>query len=183
MKKIATSACLLSALAVALIGCSSRSSKEPEENPNTFPADYKNEILLTMTSTLDDPTNVRGAFISEPVLRQAGKEQRYVICVRSDSAQCQQAIHREHGSHRLLLRWPSHSADRCDQRAMRQCRLQAFPRTGKALPGQKVRLVTACLALRAGCRLRLPSHQHRFGRNVAPEPAANSGASCLRSHR
>ena len=38
-----------------------------------------------MTSTLDDPTNVRGAFISEPVLRQAGKEQRYVICVRSDS--------------------------------------------------------------------------------------------------
>lgn len=85
MMKIATSVCLLSALTVGLVGCSSGGSKEPEENPNAFPTDYKNEILLTLTNTLDDPTNVRDAFISEPVLRQAGKEQRYVICVRSDS--------------------------------------------------------------------------------------------------
>ena len=85
MMKIAASACLLSALAVGLIGCSSSSSKQPEENPNVFPADYKNEILLTMTNTLEDPTNIRGAFISEPVLRSAGKDERYVVCVRSDS--------------------------------------------------------------------------------------------------
>jgi hypothetical protein len=85
MIRIATSLCLLSALAVGLIGCSSKGSKEPEENPNAFPADYKNEILLTLTNMLDNPTNVRDAFISEPVLRQAGKEQRYVICVRSNS--------------------------------------------------------------------------------------------------
>lgn len=84
MMKVAASA-LLSALAMGLIGCSSSNSKQPEENPNVFPADYKNEILLTMTNTLEDPTNVRDAFISEPVLRQAGKEERYVICVRSDS--------------------------------------------------------------------------------------------------
>ncbi len=85
MMKIAASACLLSVLAVGLIGCSGSGSKQPEENPNVFPADYKNEILFTMTSTLEDPTNVRDAFISEPVLRQAGKEERYVVCVRSDS--------------------------------------------------------------------------------------------------
>jgi len=85
MMRIAANACLLSALAVSLIGCSGSSSKQPEENPNVFPADYKNEILLTMTNTLEDPTNIRDAFISEPVLRQAGKEERYVICVRSDS--------------------------------------------------------------------------------------------------
>jgi len=85
MMKMAASACLLSVLAVGLTGCSGSGSKQPEENPNVFPADYKNEILLTMTSTLDDPTNVRGAFISEPALRQAGKEERYVVCVRSDS--------------------------------------------------------------------------------------------------
>jgi hypothetical protein len=76
---------LLCALTVALIGCSSGSSKQPEENPNIFPADYKNEILLTMTNTLEDPTNIRGAYISEPVLRAAGKDERYVVCVRSDS--------------------------------------------------------------------------------------------------
>lgn len=85
MMKIAASACLLSVLAVGLTGCSGSGSKQPEENPNVFPADYKNEILLTLTNMLDNPTNVRDAFISEPVLRQAGKEQRYVICVRSNS--------------------------------------------------------------------------------------------------
>src|ERR1044071_5284652 len=85
MMKIAASACLLSAFAAGLIGCSSSSSKQPEENPHIFPADYKNEILLTMTNTLEDPTNIRGAFISEPVLQPVGKEERYVVCVRSDS--------------------------------------------------------------------------------------------------
>ena len=85
MMKIAASACLLSVLAVGLTGCSGSGSKQPEENPNVFPADYKNEILLTMTNALGDPTNIRDAFVSEPVLRQAGKEERYVVCVRSDS--------------------------------------------------------------------------------------------------
>ena len=83
--KIATDACLLSALAIGLIGCSGSSSKQPEENPNVFPADYKSEILFTMSTTLENPANIRGAFISEPVLSTAGKEQRYVVCVRSDS--------------------------------------------------------------------------------------------------
>lgn len=77
--------CLTSAFAMSLLACSSDSKKEPEENPNVFPSDYKNEILNTMTTSLDDPTNVRGAYISEPALRPAGKEQRYMVCVRSDS--------------------------------------------------------------------------------------------------
>jgi hypothetical protein len=76
---------LTSAFAMSLLACSSGSKKEPEENPNIFPSDYKNEILNTMTSSLDDPTNVRSAYISEPALRPAGKEERYVVCVRSDS--------------------------------------------------------------------------------------------------
>jgi hypothetical protein len=85
MMNIAVSGSLLLVLAVGLIGCSGSGSKQPEENPNVFPADYKNEILLTMTNTLEDPTNIRDAFVSEPTLRQAGKEERYVVCVRSDS--------------------------------------------------------------------------------------------------
>ena len=80
-----TSLWLLSALALALVGCSSSTSKEPPENPNVFPSDYKAEVLSTMLTTLDDPTNIRGAYISEPVLRRAGAEERYTICVRSDS--------------------------------------------------------------------------------------------------
>ena len=75
---------LLSGLTLALMGCSS-SGKEPPENPNVFPADYKNEVLNTLSTTLDDPTNIRGAYISEPVLQRAGLDERYSVCVRSDS--------------------------------------------------------------------------------------------------
>ena len=79
--------CLLSAVVLALVNCSSSKKDEPEENPNVFPSNYKSEILVTMTTSLDDPTNVRDAYISEPVLRRAGNgnNERYVVCVRSDS--------------------------------------------------------------------------------------------------
>jgi hypothetical protein len=75
---------LLSVLGASLLACSS-SKKESEENPNIFPSDYKNQILNTMTSALEDPTNVRSAYISDPVLRPAGKDERYVVCIRSDA--------------------------------------------------------------------------------------------------
>ncbi len=75
---------LLCVFAVALAGCSS-SGKAPEEDPNVFPASYKDEISNTLTNLLDDPTNIRGAFISDPVLRTIGKDQRYTVCVRFDS--------------------------------------------------------------------------------------------------
>lgn len=76
--------CLLTALAVSLIACSS-DKKQAEENPNVFPADYKNQILTTMTNTLDDPTNIRSASITDPFIRSTGKVERYVVCVRADT--------------------------------------------------------------------------------------------------
>jgi phytoene/squalene synthetase len=51
-------------------------------DPNIFPSGFRQEILSTLSSTLDDPTNVRGAFISDPALIQAGKDQRYAVCMR-----------------------------------------------------------------------------------------------------
>jgi len=75
---------LLLALMFALAACAA-SSKEPEVNPNLFPTDYKNEILFVMPKLLRDPAHVRDAGITDPVLRQAGKEQRYVVCVRANS--------------------------------------------------------------------------------------------------
>lgn len=64
-----------------LAACSSDSNKTAED-PNVFPKDYQRELLLTLTNKLDDPTNVKDAGITDPVLRQAGKEQRYTVCVR-----------------------------------------------------------------------------------------------------
>ena len=80
----AKSLCLLAVFALAVAGCSS-SGKAPEEDPNIFPSSYKDEILLTLTNLLEDPTNVRDAYISDPVLRTIGKDQRYTVCVRFDS--------------------------------------------------------------------------------------------------
>src|SRR5215470_701997 len=84
MVRCAARLSLLLALAASLVACSS-DKKQAEENPNVFPANYKNEILLTMTNTLDDPTNIRGAYITDPFLRAAGKEERFIVCVRADT--------------------------------------------------------------------------------------------------
>ena len=84
MGRSAASVCLPLGLAIALAACSS-GSKEPEPAPNVIPTNYKREIIETLTRVLDDPTNVRDAYVSEPILRPAGKEERYTVCVRSNS--------------------------------------------------------------------------------------------------
>lgn len=73
--------CLLVVGGFALGACSG-DSKTVLEDPNIFPKDYQRDILTTLTNQLDDPTNIREAGITDPALRQAGKEQRYTVCVR-----------------------------------------------------------------------------------------------------
>ena len=67
-------------LAGALAACTD--TKDAPVNPNIFPAQYKQEILSTLTHTLFDQTNIRGAYISDPVLSPVGKDQLYTACVR-----------------------------------------------------------------------------------------------------
>lgn len=73
------------AIAAAALGACSSTSSAPEPNPNIFPTQYRNEIMTTLTTELDDPTAIRQASITDPILRQAGQEQRYVVCMRFDS--------------------------------------------------------------------------------------------------
>jgi hypothetical protein len=49
---------------------------------NVFPEKYRAEILAYQRSYLNDPTGVRSAAISQPVLRKVGSVERYVVCVR-----------------------------------------------------------------------------------------------------
>jgi hypothetical protein len=79
MRRNAASLWLVPAFAMALAACE---TKTPEIDPNMFPADFKKEILNTLKQTLDDPTNVRDAYISDPVLTPVEKSQRYTVCVR-----------------------------------------------------------------------------------------------------
>ena len=46
------------------------------------PANYKSDILALMRTYLNDPTNVRGAFVTEPAMRTIEGTSRYTVCVR-----------------------------------------------------------------------------------------------------
>jgi hypothetical protein len=70
-------------LALALGGCSGLgSATPPPPDPNLFPAKYRSEIADFMRLYLNNPTKVRDAYISEPVLKPIGGATRYVSCVR-----------------------------------------------------------------------------------------------------
>ncbi len=91
----------------ALAACSSfGSSKVVEVDPNLFPTDYKQEILNTMTQTLEDPTNVRAAYLSDPVLAPVGKDQRYTACVRYNGRNA--AMHYKGSQDRIAYFYAGH---------------------------------------------------------------------------
>lgn len=68
-------------LAVGACGGVHNQPRERAE-PNIAPVNYKPDILAFLRSYLNDPTKIRGAFLSEPALMQIGTVQRYVSCVR-----------------------------------------------------------------------------------------------------
>ncbi len=49
-----------------------------------MPANYRQEIIATMLKILEDPTNVRDAFVTDPFLSVApgGRDPRYIVCVK-----------------------------------------------------------------------------------------------------
>jgi hypothetical protein len=76
-------------LAAGLGACASFSDEpSPEvkranwEAQNVYPQGYRSEILAYMRTYLNEPGNVRDAFISEPELKPMGLGNRYVSCVR-----------------------------------------------------------------------------------------------------
>jgi len=73
---------LLFALAVG--GCAAVDGPSPEtvQAARLYPANYKAELIAYLRNFLNDPTNVRNAYVSEPVLTKIQGEERYVNCVR-----------------------------------------------------------------------------------------------------
>jgi hypothetical protein len=78
-------------LAALLAGCSGSFSDfsfgkqpplPPEPAPNIYPSHYREQIAEFMRTFLNNPTKVKDAFISEPVLRPVGGVPHYVVCVR-----------------------------------------------------------------------------------------------------
>lgn len=92
MNGFAARLALIGAAAVALAACAAPKEVEPE--PNVLPANYKQEIIDTMMRTLDDPTNVKDAFITDPMLMVApgGRNPRYIVCVKYNARAGRQYI-------------------------------------------------------------------------------------------
>ena len=71
------------AAAAALAGCGTDSAREMrEERASVFPSDYRGELIAFMKTYLNNPTNVRDAYIAEPAMKPFGSRHQYVVCVR-----------------------------------------------------------------------------------------------------
>jgi hypothetical protein len=75
-------------LALALSACAGGLHRTDEdgggEGINAYPTNYKTDILAAMHAYLNDPTAIRDAGISEPVLKPATltMSSRYMLCLR-----------------------------------------------------------------------------------------------------
>jgi hypothetical protein len=72
---------LLLSLMCALGGCGHNRGADSDEI-NVYPTNYKSDILAAMHAYLNNPTGIRDAAISEPVLKSSGTVNRYVACLR-----------------------------------------------------------------------------------------------------
>jgi len=74
------------AFSLTLTGCNSDwlAARDRALNANTTPPgpNYKAEVVAFMRTYLNEPTGVRDAFISEPVLRTLENVDRYTVCLR-----------------------------------------------------------------------------------------------------
>jgi hypothetical protein len=66
-------------------GCADGPSSGVLQTARVFPANYRAELIAYLRNFLNDPTNVRNAYLSEPALTRLQGEERYVTCVRFDA--------------------------------------------------------------------------------------------------
>jgi hypothetical protein len=69
------------ASALVLVACSSDQAVIVSD-PNIMPQNYRSDILAFLRTYLNDPTRIRTASISDIALRDAGRGQRYAVCLR-----------------------------------------------------------------------------------------------------
>lgn len=72
------------AMAMTAAACSTSKSTKPEfaADPNTYPADYRAQVVALLRQSLTDRADFRGALIAAPALKPIGDSQRYMVCVQ-----------------------------------------------------------------------------------------------------
>jgi hypothetical protein len=76
-------------LPIALAACSSGGEERSfsffnnkPDPPQSFPGNYRAELLAFMRTYLNNPVGVRDAQMAEPVMRDVNGKMRYVSCLR-----------------------------------------------------------------------------------------------------
>jgi hypothetical protein len=76
---------LLTAAAFVLSACAGGGlNVAAGSGTHAFPDNYKADILAAMHAYLNDPSGIRDAAITEPMLKEVGNGTRYVVCLRFD---------------------------------------------------------------------------------------------------
>jgi hypothetical protein len=75
--------------ALALSGCASddvgpskAELKARWDGENVYPQNYKSDLLAYMRTYLNEPSGVRDAAVSAPVLKDVGPGERFITCLR-----------------------------------------------------------------------------------------------------
>ncbi len=55
---------------------------DSDNGANTYPSNYKSDILAAMHAYLNNPTGIRDAALSEPALKTVGGTTRYMACLK-----------------------------------------------------------------------------------------------------
>ena len=55
---------------------------ESKDPPQSFPSNYRPELLAFLKTYLNNPVGVRDAALGEPVMREVNGKNRYVACLR-----------------------------------------------------------------------------------------------------
>jgi hypothetical protein len=114
-------------LALMLAGCASIDSmsdqKRVENEINVVPVNYKTDILAAMRTYLNDPSNVRDAYVSEPALKGVEVGTRYMSCVRYNARKTNGQYA---GSKDSVITFRSGRLDRIIDNAREQCKDAAY---------------------------------------------------------
>jgi hypothetical protein len=73
---------------MALGGCTTDLGPTPSdlkaqwEAQNVYPQNFKADLLAFLRTYLNDPTHVHAASVAQPMLKDYGPGQRYIVCLR-----------------------------------------------------------------------------------------------------
>jgi hypothetical protein len=78
---------MLVGVMLCLGACGHHRHNVDDDDINTQPTNYKAEILAAMHAYFNDPTGIRDAAISQPMLKRVDSGTRYIVCVRFNAKQ------------------------------------------------------------------------------------------------